>query len=154
MLSIITAIIVAIICCSARLEKKKYYVCNWEKIDMKHAKHKNRYKFWVVFSSTHVLTLGFLKLALLHTIHFLLRKMREIKFFISLLIILSWMIFPNTVLFLFLIVASFHFGKEDTVFSFKRRFLISEWIKTCSPPSFLETDFTFLFIYGTIWICI
>ena len=45
---------------------------------------------------------------------------------ISFLIIIFWMIFPNIVLFLFLIVASYHFGKEDTVFSFKKRFLISE----------------------------
>jgi beta-carotene 15,15''-monooxygenase, Brp/Blh family len=46
--------------------------------------------------------------------------------FISLLIVVFWLIFPNTVLFLFLIVAAYHFGKEDTVFSFKRRFFISE----------------------------
>ena len=46
--------------------------------------------------------------------------------FISLLIITFWLIFPNTVLILFLIVAAYHFGKEDTVFSFKRKFFISE----------------------------
>ena len=45
---------------------------------------------------------------------------------ISFLIITLWLIFPNIVLFLFLIVAAYHFGKEDTVFSFKRKFLISE----------------------------
>ena len=45
---------------------------------------------------------------------------------ISFLIIIFWLIFPNIVLFLFLIVAAYHFGKEDTIFSFKRRFLISE----------------------------
>ena len=45
---------------------------------------------------------------------------------ISLLIIFFWLLFPNTVLLLFLIVASYHFGKEDTVFSFKRKFLIPE----------------------------
>ena len=45
---------------------------------------------------------------------------------ISLLIIILWLILPNTVLLLFLIVASYHFGKEDTVFSFKKKFLISE----------------------------
>ena len=45
---------------------------------------------------------------------------------ISLLIIIFWLIFPNTVLLLFLIVAAYHFGKEDTVFSFKRKFFISE----------------------------
>ena len=45
---------------------------------------------------------------------------------ISLLIIILWIMFPNTVLMLFLIVAAYHFGKEDTVFTFKRSFLISE----------------------------
>ena len=45
---------------------------------------------------------------------------------ISLLVIIFWLIFPNTVLLLFLIVAAYHFGKEDTVFSFKRKFFISE----------------------------
>ena len=46
--------------------------------------------------------------------------------FISLLIIIFWLIFPNTVLLLFLIVASYHFGKEDTIFSFRKKFFISE----------------------------
>ena len=45
---------------------------------------------------------------------------------ISSFIIIFWLIFPNTVLLLFLVVAAYHFGKEDTVFSFKRKFLISE----------------------------
>ena len=45
---------------------------------------------------------------------------------ISISIIASWLIFPNTVLFLFLVVAAYHFGKEDTVFSFQRKFWISE----------------------------
>ena len=45
---------------------------------------------------------------------------------ISVLIVACWLGFPNTVLFIFLVVASYHFGKEDTVFSFKRKFLISE----------------------------
>ena len=45
---------------------------------------------------------------------------------ISLLIIILWLILPNTTLFLFLIVAAFHFGKEDTVFHYKRKFFISE----------------------------
>jgi len=45
---------------------------------------------------------------------------------ISLLVIILWLIFPNTTLLLFLIVAAYHFGKEDTVFAFKRKFLISE----------------------------
>ncbi|MDC3152257.1 Brp/Blh family beta-carotene 15,15'-dioxygenase [Pelagibacteraceae bacterium] len=46
--------------------------------------------------------------------------------FISLLIILTWLIFPNIVLLIFLIVASFHFGKEDTVFKIKKKFLLNE----------------------------
>ena len=48
--------------------------------------------------------------------------------FISILIVASWLFFPNTVLFIFLVVASYHFGKEDTVFSFKTKFLISEFL--------------------------
>ena len=48
--------------------------------------------------------------------------------FISILIIIFWLVFPNVVLFLFLIVAAYHFGKEDTVFSFKRKFLVSEFL--------------------------
>ena len=47
---------------------------------------------------------------------------------ISSLIIIFWLIFPNTVLLLFLVVAAYHFGKEDTVFSFRRKFLISEFL--------------------------
>ena len=46
--------------------------------------------------------------------------------FISLLIIICWLIFPNVILLLFLIVASYHFGKEDTVFSFKEKYWITE----------------------------
>ena len=45
---------------------------------------------------------------------------------ISSLIIVFWLIFPNTILLLFLIVAAYHFGKEDTVFSFRKKFFISE----------------------------
>ena len=46
---------------------------------------------------------------------------------ISFLIIIFWLVFPNSILLLFLIVASYHFGKEDTVFSFKRKY----WIPEC-----------------------
>ena len=59
---------------------------------------------------------------------------KEIIFFyigyilISFLIIILWLMFPNTVLLLFLIVAAYHFGKEDTVFSFKKKYLISEFL--------------------------
>ena len=50
----------------------------------------------------------------------------SIYLIISLSIIILWLILPNTVLLLFLIVAAFHFGKEDTVFAFKKKFFISE----------------------------
>ena len=47
---------------------------------------------------------------------------------ISLLIVFLWVLFPNTVLLLFLVVAAYHFGKEDTVLSFKEKFLIDEFL--------------------------
>ena len=47
---------------------------------------------------------------------------------ISILIVFLWVFFPNTILLLFLVVAAYHFGKEDTVFSFKENFLISEFL--------------------------
>ena len=47
---------------------------------------------------------------------------------ISLLIVFFWFLFPNTVLLLFLIIAAYHFGKEDTVFSFKEKFFIAEFL--------------------------
>ena len=47
---------------------------------------------------------------------------------ISILIVFLWVFFPNTILLLFLVVAAYHFGKEDTVFSFKKKFLISEFL--------------------------
>ena len=45
---------------------------------------------------------------------------------ISFFIVFLWLIFPNIILLLFLIVAGFHFGKEDTTFIFKKKFFISE----------------------------
>ncbi len=45
---------------------------------------------------------------------------------ISSLIILLWIIFPNTVLLLFLIVACYHFGKEDTVFLVEKKIFLNE----------------------------
>ncbi len=45
---------------------------------------------------------------------------------ISLLIIIFWVVFPNSVLLLFLVVAAYHFGKEDTVFPYRGKFFISE----------------------------
>ena len=47
---------------------------------------------------------------------------------ISFLIVFLWVLFPNTVLLLFLVVAAYHFGKEDTVFYFKKKFLIAEFL--------------------------
>ena len=40
---------------------------------------------------------------------------------ISLSIILFWIIFPKTLLFIFIIIASYHFGKEDTNFIKKEK---------------------------------
>ena len=45
---------------------------------------------------------------------------------ISSLIILLWIIFPNTVLLIFLIVACYHFGKEDTVFFVEKEIFFKE----------------------------
>ena len=47
---------------------------------------------------------------------------------ISFLIIILWLIFPNLILLFFLIVASYHFGKEDTVFPFKKKLYVSEFL--------------------------
>ena len=47
---------------------------------------------------------------------------------ISFTIIILWWLFPNIILFIFLIVAAFHFGKEDTIFSYKREFFITEFL--------------------------
>ena len=46
--------------------------------------------------------------------------------FISLLIIFSWLILPNLILLLFLIVAAYHFGKEDTIFKLKKNLIFKE----------------------------
>ena len=48
--------------------------------------------------------------------------------FTSFLVVIFWLKFPNTVLLIFLIVAAYHFGKEDTVFSFRGKFLMSEFL--------------------------
>ena len=54
--------------------------------------------------------------------------------FISLLIILTWLIIPNIILLIFLIVASYHFGKEDTVFSVKKNILLNETLYFLKDP--------------------
>ncbi len=50
----------------------------------------------------------------------------SIYLIVSLMVIVLWLFFSNTILLLFLIVAAYHFGKEDTVFPFRKKFLISE----------------------------
>ena len=62
---------------------------------------------------------------------------------ISFLIIACWLVFPNTVLSLFLIVAAYHFGKEDTVFSFKRKFLIAECLYFLKGSAVILTPLLF-----------
>ena len=62
---------------------------------------------------------------------------------ISILIIFFWLLFPNTVLLLFLIVASYHFGKEDTVFTFKKKFLISECLYFLKGSAVILTPLLF-----------
>ena len=47
---------------------------------------------------------------------------------ISILIVFLWVFYPNTVLLLFLVVAAYHFGKEDTVFSLKKKFIMAEFL--------------------------
>ncbi|MDC0426918.1 Brp/Blh family beta-carotene 15,15'-dioxygenase [Pelagibacteraceae bacterium] len=48
-----------------------------------------------------------------------------IYIFISLLIVCAWMLLPSFTLTIFLIVASYHFGKEDSVFGKIKRFKLS-----------------------------
>jgi len=48
-----------------------------------------------------------------------------IYIFISLVVISSWLIFPLFVLTLFLIIAAYHFGKEDSVFGKINKFKLS-----------------------------
>ncbi len=45
---------------------------------------------------------------------------------IAILVLIFWLFFPNITLMVFLIIAAYHFGKEDTVFSFKKDYFISE----------------------------
>ena len=45
---------------------------------------------------------------------------------LSLVIILLWIIFPNTILLIFLIVGSYHFGREDTIIRYKSNFFLAE----------------------------
>ncbi len=45
---------------------------------------------------------------------------------ISLSVILIWIMFPNSLLFIFLIVAAYHFGKEDSIFLGKEKKIYDE----------------------------
>ena len=46
---------------------------------------------------------------------------------IGLLVIVLWLMFPSTTLILFLIVASYHFGKEDTDFLIDNNFILNQF---------------------------
>jgi Brp/Blh family beta-carotene 15,15'-monooxygenase len=48
-----------------------------------------------------------------------------IYIFISLIIVCSWLAFPSFILAIFLIIASYHFGKEDSVFGKIKKFKLS-----------------------------
>ena len=45
---------------------------------------------------------------------------------ISLPVILIWIMFPNSLLFIFLVVAAYHFGKEDSIFLDKEKKIYDE----------------------------
>ena len=51
---------------------------------------------------------------------------------IAILVLIFWLFFPNITLMVFLIIAAYHFGKEDTVFSFKKDYFISDMALTTS----------------------
>ena len=53
---------------------------------------------------------------------------------ISSLIIIFWLIFPNTVLLLFLVVAAYHFGKEDTQFLLNEKSFVNQFLSLMSVP--------------------
>ena len=63
---------------------------------------------------------------------FKILNIKSISFFylsyvlISILVIFIWIIIPSSSLIIFLAVASYHFGKEDTVFKVKKRVLSNE----------------------------
>jgi len=44
--------------------------------------------------------------------------------FIGIIVILAWLLFPKLLLLIFLIVASYHFGKEDSEFISQKKKLI------------------------------
>ncbi len=67
---------------------------------------------------------------------------------ISTLTIMLWLIFPNLVLLIFLIFASYHFGKEDTIFPTKKNFIFNELLfffkgsSVIMAPLFFQKDAT------------
>ncbi len=79
-------------------------------------------------------------------------KSQELFYFIyltiSILVIFFWLIFPDATLLIFLMVAAFHFGKEDTVFLIKKRYILNEilfFLKGSSviiAPLFFKRDLT------------
>ena len=50
---------------------------------------------------------------------------------ISLAIILFWFLFPKTLLLIFLIISSYHFGKEDVDFMFSKKKIQNELLYFC-----------------------
>ena len=64
---------------------------------------------------------------------------------ISSLIIIFWLIFPNTILLLFLIIAAYHFGKEDTVFSFRKKLYFTYFCKINFIVVYTKVIFNIIF---------
>ncbi|MDC1093164.1 Brp/Blh family beta-carotene 15,15'-dioxygenase, partial [Pelagibacteraceae bacterium] len=81
-------------------------------------------------------------------------NIKKIKFFYifyifcSVVIILSWMILPTFTLLLFLVVASYHFGKEDSVFEnrpnkiFSSLFFLSKGLLVVVAPFYFHFNET------------
>ena len=73
---------------------------------------------------------------------------------ISLAIILFWLLFPKTLLLIFLIIASYHFGKEDVDFMFSKKKIQNELLYFCkgliviaAPLLFHNNETTEIFQY-------
>ena len=73
---------------------------------------------------------------------------------ISLAIILFWFLFPKTLLLIFLIIASYHFGKEDVDFMFSKKKIHNELLYFCkgliviaAPLLFHNNETTEIFQY-------
>tara|TARA_Y100000741_G_C18229809_1_gene549332 strand:+ start:562 stop:1347 length:786 start_codon:yes stop_codon:yes gene_type:complete len=76
-------------------------------------------------------------------------KFNKIIFFylgyvsLSILIILMWILFPNVILITFLILASYHFGKEDTIFLTKIKSIKKEFLFFMKGASIIISPLTF-----------